>query len=333
MKNKKIILGLTTIIAVAFIATGCGQKAELKDGAEVAVSVEGAKITATEYYNEIKKSNISQLVDMIDHKLFDEKYPSDDEEKEAIDQQISQMKNTYQDENTFLSIISQYFGVSSEEELRDMLSLEYKRNNAVNDYIQDNLTEKEIEDYYDQNIVGDIKAKHILIAADVDDDATEEEKTEAEEKALEKAQNIIKKLDDGEDFDELAKKYSDDESNAESGGDLGYFQPDEMVEEFANAVKELENGEYTKEPVKTKFGYHIILKEDQKEKAELKEVEDDIKETLAENKLSADNSLYYQTLIDIREENKISWKDDELKKQYDELMEQLIETAKNSTTS
>ena len=46
-----------------------------------------------------------------------------------------------------------------------------------------------------------------------------------------------------------------------------------------------------------------------------------------------EHKVYYQKLIDIREKNKISWKDDELKKQYDELMEQLIETAKNSTTS
>ena len=317
MKNKKIILGLTTLIAITSIATGCGQKAELKDGAEVAVSINGEKITATEYYNEIKKSSISQLVDMIDHKLFDEKYPSDEEETEAIDQQISQIKSSYQ----------------NEDELREMLSLEYKRNEAVNDYIKENLTDKEIEDYYNQNIIGDIKAKHILIAPDVSDDATDEEKTEAEEKALKKAQNIIKKLEDGQDFEELAKKYSDDEATAESGGELGYFQADEMVEEFADAVKELENGEYTKEPIKTKFGYHIILKENQKEKAELEEVEDDIKETLTENKLTEDSSLHYQKLIDIREENKITWKDDELKEQYEKYMDQLIETAKSTTAS
>ena len=333
MKNKKIILGLTTLIAITSISTACGQKAELKDVAEVAVSINGEKITATEYYNEIKKSSISQLVDMIDHKLFDEKYPSDEEETEAIDQQISQMKSSYQNEELFLSFIQQYFGVNNEDELREMLSLEYKRNEAVNDYIKENLTDKEIEDYYNQNIIGDIKAKHILIAPDVSDDATDEEKTEAEEKALKKAQNIIKKLEDGQDFEELAKKYSDDEATAESGGELGYFQADEMVEEFADAVKELENGEYTKEPIKTKFGYHIILKEDQKEKAELEEVEDDIKETLTENKLTEDSSLHYQKLIDIREENKITWKDDELKEQYEKYMDQLIETAKSTTAS
>lgn len=77
-----------------------------------------------------------------------------------------------------------------------------------------------------------------------------------------------------------------------------------MVEEFANAVKELEKGKYTKKPVKTKYGYHIILKVDQKEKAKLKNVKDKIKETLTAKKIEEDNSNYYKTLVKFREEQK-----------------------------
>ena len=330
--KKKLGISICLISALVLTVTGCGKKAELDDN-KTAVSLKGIKITATDYYNEIKKSNISKLVDMIDHQLFDKKYESNDDEDQAVEEQINQLKENYSDETTFQSVIQQYFGVNSEDELEDMLRLEYKRNEAVEEFVADNLTDKEIEDYYNQNIIGDIKASHILITPDVDSDATDEEKEKAENKAKKEAERIIKKLDEGEDFAELAKKYSDDEATAKNGGDLDYFNTDDMDENFMDAVKKLDNDEYTKEPVKTQYGYHIILKVDQKEKPKLKEVKDSIKETLANNKLNNNSTLHYETLMDIREENNIKWNDDELEKQYNELMDQLIKASSSSTTN
>lgn len=330
--KKKLGISICLISALVLTVTGCGKKAELDDN-KTAVSLKGIKITATDYYNEIKKSNISKLVDMIDHQLFDKKYESNDDEDQAVEEQINQLKENYSDETTFQSVIQQYFGVNSEDELEDMLRLEYKRNEAVEEFVADNLTDKEIEDYYDQNIIGDIKASHILITPDVDSDAKDEEKEKAENKAKKEAERIIKKLDEGEDFAELAKKYSDDEATAKNGGDLDYFNTDDMDENFMDAVKKLDNDEYTKEPVKTQYGYHIILKVDQKEKPKLKEVKDSIKETLANNKLNNNSTLHYETLMDIREENNIKWNDDELEKQYNELMDQLIKASSSSTTN
>ena len=330
--KKKLGISICLISALVLTVTGCGKKAELDDN-KTAVSLKGIKITATDYYNEIKKSNISKLVDMIDHQLFDEEYESNDEEDQAVEEQINQLKESYSDDTTFQSVIQQYFGVNSEDELEDMLRLEYKRNVAVEDFVADNLTDKEIEDYYDQNIIGDIKASHILITPDVDSDATDEEKEKAENKAKKEAERIIKKLDEGEDFAKLAEEYSDDEATAKNGGDLDYFNTDDMDENFMDAVKKLDNDEYTKEPVKTQYGYHIILKVDQKEKPKLKEVKDSIKETLANNKLNNNSTLHYETLMDIREENNIKWNDDELEKQYNELMDQLIKASSSSTTN
>lgn len=330
--KKKLGISICLISALVLTVTGCGKKAELDDN-KTAVSLKGIKITATDYYNEIKKSNISKLVDMIDHQLFDEKYESNDEEDQAVEEQINQLKQSYSDDTTFQSVIQQYFGVNSEDELEDMLRLEYKRKVAVEDFVADNLTDKEIEDYYDQNIIGDIKASHILITPDVDSDATDEEKEKAENKAKKEAERIIKKLDEGEDFAKLAEEYSDDEATAKNGGDLDYFNTDDMDENFMDAVKKLDNDEYTKEPVKTQYGYHIILKVDQKEKPKLKEVKDSIKETLANNKLNNNSTLHYETLMDIREENNIKWNDDELEKQYNELMDQLIKASSSSTTN
>ena len=333
MKKNKLMLSLSLLAAITLICTGCGKKAELKDGAEVAVSVKGSKITATEYYEKIKNENIANLIDMIDHSLLDKTYQTDDEENKAIENQLSRMKKSYNDETTYLNVIKQYFGVDSEKELEELLRLEYKKNRAVKDYINTNLTDKEIKDYYKDNIYGEIKASHILISVDASDNATTEEKKAAEKKALEQAQDIIKQLNDGKDFAKLAKKYSTDKSNKENGGDLGYFQPSDMVEEFSEAVRKLKKGEYTKEPVKTKFGYHIILKVDEKEKAELKDVKDEIKEKLTTKKLSESNSLYYETLVKYRESKGLTWNDDALKKQYNDYMDQLIEKAKTSSSS
>jgi peptidyl-prolyl cis-trans isomerase C len=89
----------------------------------------------------------------------------------------------------------------------------------------------------------EVHARHILLA------------TEAE------AKSVIAELDKGADFAALAKKYSKD-PGAESGGDLGYFGHDDMVKEFADAAFALSPGQYSKTPVKTGFGWHVIKVED-----------------------------------------------------------------------
>ena len=329
MKNKKIILGLAALLVVASLTTGCGQKAELKNGSEVAVKIDGAKITADEYYNEIKDKNVSALIDMIDHELFDKKYGNTDEEKTTIKDQIETLKKQYgNDEKTYKAVLQQYFGVQTEDELEEILKLEYRRTEAVYDYIESHIKDKEIEKYYEKEVYGEVKASHILITPSVSENATSDEKETAEEEAEKLAKKIIKKLQNGEKFEDLAKEYSSDKSNSEKGGDLGYFDLSEMVKEFSDAVKNLEIDEYTTKPVKSQFGYHIIIKTGEKEKPKLKEVKKDIIETLRNQKLDEDEALYYQTLIDIREEKNITWKDDKIKKQYNKLMEQLLESAK-----
>lgn len=333
MKNTKIIICICCLLGISILATGCKQEIEVKNGSKVAVSVKGGKITATDYYNEIKENNMSVLIDMIDHKLLDKKYPSTEEEDKEIENQISQLKENYPDEETLKTVLQQYFGVNDVEELEEMLRLEYKRNEAVEDYIANNLTDKEIEKYYEKNIYGEVKASHILIIPSASDDATEEEIEEAEKQAKKTSEEVIKKLKKGEDFAKLAKKYSQEEATATNGGDLGYFELDEMVEEFANAVKELDINEYTKEPVKTSYGYHVILKTAQKDKPKLKNVKEDIKEKITLQKLNEDPTLYYQTLIDFRKENNIKWNDTVLEKQYKELMDQLITRAKEQASA
>ena len=334
MKKKKILLFLSLLLIVAFITTGCGKETDLKNGAKVAVSVDSGKFTASEYYDEIKTDNISKLVNMIDKSIFEKKYKKSDEEDEAVKKQINQIKQYYgKDESTYKNVLRSYFGVESESELEDSLRLEYKKNLAVNDYIKKNIKDDEIQKYYNENIYGQVKASHILISSKVKDKATDEEKTKAENKAKKKAEKIIKQLNEGADFKELAKKYSTDDATASNGGDLGYFDLDDMTEEFSNAVKKLNKDEYTKEPVKTTYGYHIILKTGEKDKPKLKKVKSDIIDKLTEQKLNNSKTLYYETLMDIRNENGIKWNDDTLKKAYEDYMNNLMKQANSSTSS
>ncbi len=110
------------------------------------------------------------------------------------------------------------------------------------------VTDDEIKAEYDKKVGGDssteYKARHILV------------KTEDE------AKKIIAELDKGGEFAKLANKYSLDGKEAKNGGDLGWFVPGQMVEPFSKAVIALEKGKYTKTPVQTQFGWHVILKED-----------------------------------------------------------------------
>ena len=330
---KKIVKVTASALAMCLLVTGCGNNAELKDNNTVVKTDEG-KISADTLYEELRdKYGISVLVYMIDHQLFDEKYKTDDEEEETINAQIEQMKSQYNnDDEAFLAAIQQYLGVENEDELKEMLSLEYKRNLAIEDYVKDSVTDDEIQKYYDDEVIGDIKVRHILISPETTDDMSTEEQTEAEEKAKKEAEDLIKQLDDGADFEELAKEYSDDTGSASDGGLIDYFNRDDNMDEaFLNASIDLEEGKYTEEPVQSSYGYHIILKVDQKKKPKLKEVKDDVIQTLADNKLNEDASLRYNALIAIREDAGIEFNDDSLKKDYDDLMQQLLDSVNTNT--
>ena len=162
MKNKKWFLALAALLVITSLTTGCGQKAELKDGSQVAVKLDGIKITADEYYEEIKGINIATLVDMIDHQLFDKKYGKTKEEDEQVKEQLKSLKDQYgEDEDTYTAVLRQYFGVQTEKELEEMLRLEFRRNAAINDFIEKNIKDKEIEKYYEKEVYGEVKASHI----------------------------------------------------------------------------------------------------------------------------------------------------------------------------
>ena len=102
----------------------------------------------------------------------------------------------------------------------------------------------------------------------------------------EEANAAIADLDGGADFAQLAMEKSTGPSGP-NGGDLGWFSPEQMVKPFSDAVIALEDGEYSKEPVQTQFGYHVILREGSRENEPppLDSVRDQIKQRVEQQKL------------------------------------------------
>lgn len=331
--KKKIIYGITTVLAISLL-TGCGA-AKLKNGEELVAKVDNYKISADDLYSEMKeKYAVKTLIDNIDHQLLDTTYKTDETETKAIENQIEEIKKTYgSNDQIFEQIIKQVYNVESVDELKAMLSLDYKRDLAIKDYVKEKVvTDEEVTTYYDTKVIGDVKASHILIKPNAKDSDSEETKTKKENEAKKKAEEIIKKLDNGEDFAKLAKKYSDDKGTASKGGNLGYFNMDDDFEEnFVSAAAALKKGAYSKEPVKTKYGYEIILKIDEKDKKKKDDLESTIRQTLADEKIKEDSSTttYYKRLRDWRESKGLKFEDKELKKMYDKYMKTLTKEDEN----
>lgn len=316
---KKLFVSM---LVMMLLLTGCGKVPVLSNGEEAVVSLDNGGISVDELYKEMKNTYaLSVLIDMIDEKILAEKYPESDEEKTYVNGMLEQLQlyydyyyNTIYD--SYELFIQSQYGVTNDEALKEIFSLDYKRNKAVEDYAKSSVSESEINKYYEEKTVGNIEASHILITAEYSDDATDEEKKAAEEKAYETAKEIITKLNNGEDFATLAKEYSQDGS-ASNGGALGSFNRGEMVDEFFEAALALKVNEYSKEPVKSEFGYHIILKTAQQEKPTLESVKDEIIETLADEKLANDDKISYKALVELREENGMTIEDKDLQKQYE----------------
>ncbi len=314
---KKLIV---SVLLVLLLVTGCG-KVSLKNGEEAVVDLKEGAISVDTLYSKMKdRYALNILLDLIDTEILEKKYASSEEETTYITQMKEQTQMLYnyyysQQYSSYSQFLLEQYGVTTDAALDPVFSLGYKRNKAVEDYAKGKVSNSEIEKYYESNVVGDMKVSHILITVDAGENATDEVKETAKTEAYNKAKEVIEKLDKGEDFAALAKEYSKD-SSKNNGGDIGYFNDGDNEENFFKAAKKLKVGEYTKEPVETKYGYHIIKLTDQKKKEELSKVKDKIVEKLANEKIEADANIRYKALIELREKSNISIKDSDLQKQY-----------------
>ena len=142
--------------------------------------------------------------------------------------------------------VSDQIDLTKQSILANAFIQDYLKNNSVSD----DMLKDEYEKIKGEMAGTEYKARHILV------------ETEAE------AKDIIAKLNKNpKAFETLAKEKSKDPGSKVNGGDLGWFDPRGMVPEFGAAVTKLAKGEFTEEPVKSQFGYHVILLEDSRAKA------------------------------------------------------------------
>lgn len=304
---------LITVLVVVIIWPD--RIATLKDGTQPVAEIDGYTVTANDLYEDMKDVySISSLLDKIDNKILEEKYPETDEMNDELKQQAESYYSAYEqyykmDKETFLS----NNGFGSEKAFLEYLRLQYRRNKYAEDYIKTLISDKEVEKYYEDKVYGDINTKHILVK--VDSSASDEDKKKAEDLAKE----IISKLNDGKSFDDVKEEYKDQITYEE----LGYKSYNANLESaYMEAMQKLENNSYSKEPVKTSYGYHVIYRIDQKEKPALEDVKEEIIDSLVSEKKSEDKNISYVALDKMREESGLKFSDTVLEKKYNTYISQ-----------
>jgi peptidyl-prolyl cis-trans isomerase C len=236
MKSIKSIILLTSV-ASALSLSGCNsnETAQSLASKEVAVATVNGKVIS------------QKSIDMIIKQGASTGRPDTPETRKAIvDQMVMQM---------LVAEDAVKKGLDKSPEVLEQIEL-IKTSVLANAYVQDYIKNNPVSDTmlkteYDRIKAGitgtDYKARHILVA------------TEAE------AKDIIAKLNKNPaSFEKLAMEKSMDTGSKVKGGDLGWFDLGKMVPEFGAAVAKLDKGKFTETPVKTQFGYHIIMLEDSK---------------------------------------------------------------------
>ena len=184
--------------------------------------------------------------------------------------------------------------------------MKFLRDRALHSQVVDQevakaITDDQVRARYDKEIadappVNEVHARHILV------------------KTKEEAEAIIKQLDAGAKFEDIAKEKSTDAGSGANGGDLGYFGPGQMVPEFEKAAFALEPGTYTKEPVQSQFGWHVIKVEDKRvqQPPAFDQVKGQVRSLLLRDK-------YFELVKSLRGAAKIDVTDPELKKAIDQM--------------
>lgn len=338
MNNTPFVAACCVIILLVavLIFTLCVKRVPLTSkGEEIVATIKGKKVTADELYLSLKDAGgKDQLLSIIDEYIADKEVTITEEDneyvKEIVDYYLEYAEYYETDLATFLANYVGITGISTEKEFTEFVLKDYKKTLAVQKYIGEKADEKDLKEYYKENFSDTLTAKHILI--EVDKEAEDAEK--ADKEAYEKAVKLIQKLNNTDSkkldkkFEELAEKNSDDTGTYANGGLVENFKKSEVEKEFYEAAYKLKDGEYTKEPIKTTYGYHIILKVSSTPVEKYEDIVAEVKKAYAEAELASDSTLLTLKWEELRNEYKLSIKDDLIKKSYKEA----IDSVKNSKT-
>lgn len=287
--NKKRLMPfiLVGLLAIALVVAGCSSDNASSD--EVVATVEKEKITKDELYDFLVKAQGPEAVNaLIDEKIIELEIKKEDitVTDEEIDEEFTTYVESMGGQEAFEAAIEQ--SGMTEDEFKESIVQYLSTRKLIAPRIS--LTDEQIEAEFNENKASfdqqeEVEARHILV---------EDEET---------AKKVAKKLKDGDDFADLAKEYSTDESNKDSAGELGFFTRGQMVPEFDEAAFNMEVGTISS-PIKTDFGYHIVEVTDKKEAKEavFEDHKEDVEEALFEKTLQAE---YGPWLEEIRENYKV----------------------------
>lgn len=252
---KKWIIALTIACGVLVLGA-CSQNSS----SDTVVQSKAGNVTKDELYNAMKeKIGNETLQQLVYEKVLAKNYSVSDKDVTAKVDEIKQQSG-----DNFQMFLMQN-NIKDEKELKDAIKFQLLIQKASLKDIK--VTDKEIKDYYD-NYKPEIKARHILVA---------DEKT---------AKEVKQKLDSGEKFEDVAKKYSTDTGSAQNGGDLGWFGTGQMDPDFEKSAYALKSNEIS-QPVKSQFGYHIIQKTGEKQKEPFEKMKTEMKSKVISEKLSS----------------------------------------------
>lgn len=306
------------IVCSLFLVCGCATS-HLENGDESVVTFDKDGISAQDLYEKLRETYGAEvLVNLIDTELLSREYKANKEENTYVRQVVDSLKNEWKD--NFEANIRTYYDVKDEKALEEYVRLTYRRNLWKEDYAKDQVNDTQINDYYENNAVGDMEISHILVTSSATSSMTDDEKKAAEDKAYQDAVSIIEKLNNGESFESLAKANTKDEATKESGGKLPEKINDRSSydENFLDAAIKLEVGKYSTTPVKSQYGYHIIYKTSQDKKPALKDIKDSVISMIAKDLSKADN-FNAKALLGLREKYGIKITDSDLEKDYNKL--------------
>jgi peptidyl-prolyl cis-trans isomerase SurA len=239
MKSKYFFYGFNLfVIALIAFVIGCSSKKK-----DVVAEIGDEKILLYEFENQYLKS--------VGNNLDTAKNKSLAERKEYLDLMIKfRLKVKDAKDKGYLNT------PDIQKDLGD-----YKKNFISTFLIDKEVVEPNIKELWERKKF-EIRASHILVNLPLS--TNPEDST----KAFLKADTIIKRLKNGDDFETVAREMSDDQSAKTNGGDLYYFTAGMTVPEFEDAIYDMKVGEYSKKPIRTMFGLHIVKLTDKKKRNE-----------------------------------------------------------------
>lgn len=284
---KKILMFFTLALSLVALSA-CGGKGD----PDIVVKTKSGDITKEEFYDALKERNgDSVLQELVTFKILEDKYEVSDEE---IDKQFNELKEQVGD--NFEDIL-QMQGLT-EEDVKNDIKRDLLQEAAFTEDIE--VTDEEMETYYER-MKTELEAHHILV---FDEDTAKE---------------VKKKLDDGEDFADIAKEYSADQFTAEAGGEVGNISAGSMPIEYEDVAYSIEL-DVVSDPIETDDGIYIIKITDKNDISEevgtFEEEEENIRRAIISSKI--DEQEIMEKMKRLLDEAEIDVKIDEFKDLFKE---------------